>query len=128
MPSHQGLIGERCGRDANRTWQATPAQIPFRIRRATLDASLGQVLLVILLGPIERRGRYDLGHDRPAVPIERREVLHRFLGLGLLLVVVIEDHRAVLSADVRSLAVELGRVVSVQKTSSSRSYETMAGS
>jgi pimeloyl-ACP methyl ester carboxylesterase len=76
---------------------------------ATRDAVLLEVALVVLLGRPEHRRGSDLRHDR---------TLHAVLGgvaraLGDLLLpgAVEEDGRAILIADVRSLAIELCGVV-----------------
>jgi len=70
------------------------------------------VVLVIGLGGIEGLQRHDLGDD--AVREDPRLIDLRNVGFGdaLLLVVCIEDGRAVLRAFVGSLAIELRRVVS----------------
>src|SRR5215216_1882858 len=80
--------------------------------QASGRGALLEVALVVVLGPPEGRRGLDLGHDR---------VAEALLGplddppgdLGLL-VGVGEDHGAILPADVRALAVELGRVVDLE--------------
>src|SRR5262249_13392700 len=74
-------------------------------------AVLLEILLVIFLGTIERLFGQDLGDDRPAITPERFKSCLRRFGFLLLLVVVIEDHRAILAADIRALSVELSWVV-----------------
>src|SRR5689334_3919718 len=75
-------------------------------------AALLEVALVVLLGAPERGGGLDLGHDRVAKALLRAlDDLARGLGL---LVRLGEDHRPVLPADVRALAVELRRVVDLE--------------
>src|SRR5512139_153235 len=74
---------------------------------------LRQVLLVVVLGEVERAGRHDLGGDVAvaALPQPRREGRPRLLG-GLSLGVRRDvDRRAVLRADVVALAEALRRVV-----------------
>src|ERR1700744_228485 len=79
--------------------------------RAGGAAALLQVALVVLLGPVERRRRGELGDDGPL-----QGLLGGIAGLdrgGLLGLVVEEDGRAVLAAQVEPLAVAGGRVVDV---------------
>src|ERR1700744_354561 len=79
--------------------------------RAGGAAALLQVALVVLLGPVERRGRGELGDDLPPMRgLGRVAGLDRGRLLGL---VVEEDCRAVLAAEVEALAVAGGRVVDV---------------
>src|SRR5919108_73496 len=80
-------------------------------RRAGRAAALLEVLLVVVLGLVEGRRRLDLRHDRRA-PVRLLARLRAQREL-LLLLVVEEDDRAVLVADVPSLAVELRRIVLV---------------
>src|SRR5262245_22862159 len=80
---------------------------------AGAEAALLQVPLVIVLGAPELLGRRDLGDDRPC---ESPALLQRrFGGEGgrFLLGRIEEDGRAVLPSDVRTLTVELRRVVAV---------------
>src|SRR5258705_4395234 len=79
------------------------------------DAVLLVVLLVVLLGAVERLRGEDLGGDRPLVLAALLESLLRRLGRPELLVAVGEDRRAVLGADVRPLAVPRGRVVDLEE-------------
>src|SRR5581483_10520190 len=76
---------------------------------AARAALLLEVLLVVVLGLEELAGRDDLGRDPVRQP--RLQVRPRREGLLLLLGRVEEHRRAVLAADVRPLAVALGRVV-----------------
>ena len=70
---------------------------------------------MIVLGHPELPGRDDLGHD-PAVPLPRAlDALLDALGHLPLLVVVVEDGRAVLGADVVVLAVQRRRVVHAEE-------------
>src|SRR6202011_382961 len=78
---------------------------------ASGPATLLQVALVVLLGPVERRGRGELRDDRPL-----EGCLGGVAGLnrgGLLGLVVEEDGRAVLAAEVETLTVAGRRVVDV---------------
>src|SRR5262245_22516881 len=72
-----------------------------------------EILLVIVLGVVERGRRRDLGGDlRDAARREQRLVpIAALLGLVELLVVEAVDRRAVLRADVGALAHALRRVV-----------------
>src|ERR1700759_5633676 len=84
---------------------------PDRSDRTVSLSSFFEVALVVFLGPVERGGGGDLGHDGST---EAAVCLEFLLGCRrrlLLFLVVIEDGRAVLSADVRALAVEGGGVV-----------------
>src|SRR5690606_18684503 len=76
---------------------------------------VGEVLLVVVLGEVERAGRDDLGGDRAVAGAgqHRLEGVPGGLGGGLLGVGVVEDHRAVLGADVVALAEALGGVVAL---------------
>jgi hypothetical protein len=68
-----------------------------------------QVPLVVLLGPVERGRRGDLGDDLPLARL-LLGVTRRDRGVQLARVMV-EDRRAVLAADVEPLAVTRGRIV-----------------
>src|SRR3954451_13133917 len=83
----------------------------LRSKMAARPSALGQVLLVVFLRPVERSGPGDLGDDRPAELAAGIESLPGGRGGGLLLLVVEEDGRSVLRADVRPLAVQGRRVV-----------------
>jgi hypothetical protein len=78
-----------------------------------------QILLVVLLGVIERAGDRNLGRDR-ALPGPTKRVTiggsHRFGDLALLIVRVV-DRRPVLRADVVSLTHPLGGIVRFEKES-----------
>ena len=69
-----------------------------------------EVILVVLLGGVEALQRYDLGDDGPPEPRLRR--VARCLGAALLGVVVGQDDGPVLRADVVTLAVARGGIVS----------------
>src|SRR5450759_1161188 len=75
------------------------------------EAALFQVLLVILLGAPEPRGRRDLGDDRALVPSALLLFLLRGPCGRLLLGCLEEDGGPVLLAHVRPLAVQGRRVV-----------------
>src|SRR5258708_20469200 len=68
-------------------------------------AALLQVLLVVVLGSVEGGRRDDLGDDRAAEGPPALQLPLRVQGRRLLLGIVKEDRRAVLRADVRSLAI-----------------------
>jgi hypothetical protein len=84
-------------------------------RAVALCGVLLVVILVALLGAIEGIERFDLGHDIVVVGVAGIEFGDERLGLFLLVVAVREDRRAVLRAHIRSLPVELGRVVNGEK-------------
>ena len=65
----------------------------------------------VLLRSIEGRGGDELRHDRLAQAAGAFQRRSRFSGGSLLLGRVEEDRRAILSAEVRALPVELGRVM-----------------
>jgi len=66
---------------------------------------------MVFLGAVEGRRRLDGGDDRPAEALRRCERGDGGLCLRLLLARVDEDHRTVLGAEVRSLAVEGGGIM-----------------
>ena len=70
-----------------------------------------RVVLMIRLGGIELGQRIEPRHDRTAEHVGAAELGDIGLGDFLLCLVGIEDRRAVLGADVGTLAVELGRVM-----------------
>src|SRR5215470_10756937 len=72
-----------------------------------------KVLLVVVLGEIELRGRYYLGCDLPETRLAQLLLIggQRLVRLGLLLRRVVEDHRPVLGTDVVALAHALRGVV-----------------
>src|SRR5512133_4268081 len=80
-------------------------------RRAARAAALLEVLLVVVLGDVERLRGLDHGHDRLAVAAGSVELGLRALGGGALALVLVEDDGAVLVADVPALPVQLRRVV-----------------
>src|SRR3954469_19272994 len=80
---------------------------------ALLYATLLQILLVVLLGAVERLRGFDHGDDG---------FIHLFLNIlldplggGFLLGRMEEDRRTILSSVVRSLAVELRRIVKLEE-------------
>src|SRR5215831_599605 len=78
-------------------------------------ARLFEILLMVFLGPVKRRCRDNLGDDRP---LKDASLLQSCLGVsrrGFLLRIMEEDRRTVLCAEVRSLAIEGGRVVALKK-------------
>src|SRR5664280_134305 len=89
----------------------TPRPSP-RVLDVTGGAVLGDVRLVILLGGPERFGGLDLGDDLAASVAPRGGQLRDVrLGLALLFVVDVPDPGTVLVAGIRSLPVELRRVM-----------------
>src|SRR5208337_3294826 len=70
------------------------------------------VILMVRLGRVEFGQGDELGNDRRAKDAAAGEVLVRLLGRLLLLVVVVENDRAVIGAEVVFLPVQGGRVVS----------------
>ena len=76
----------------------------------------GVVVLVVLLGFDERAGFVDLRNDLAVLEfVQFLQCRDECLGFGLLLIVCGEDGGAVLRADVRALAIELGRVVKLEE-------------
>src|SRR5439155_17703174 len=57
----------------------------------------------------------DLGHDGPVPDPSGVKLSNRLLGDALLLGSMVKDHRAVLRADIPTLAVERGRVMNAKK-------------
>src|SRR4029079_9412947 len=80
-------------------------------RRAARAAALLEVLLVVVLGDVEGLRRLDHRDDRLAVAARRVYLALRLLGARALLLVLVEDDRAVLVSYVPALAVQLRRVV-----------------
>src|SRR5271170_4327021 len=78
-----------------------------------LSLVLVVIVLVIVLGAIKHAERDDLGNDRRPEQARGVELLLGVFGEFLLLVVVVEDHRAILSAHIVALPVLCGRVVRV---------------
>src|SRR5262245_25230146 len=121
-PDHsRAAAGEGCGRLASvdvlerRRGEPLGQLHARRVDRAVTVRDLVEVLLVVVLGEVERRGRRadDLGRDR-AVAVGR-ELLLEHVATGLrqppLLIVLDEDRGPVLSAPVVALAHALRRVV-----------------
>src|SRR5690242_17155043 len=81
----------------------------------TASAMFLMILLVILLGLPEGCGRDDHGHDPPPRAAGALQPFQRLFRQAALFLGVVKDGRAVLVADIRALAVELGRVVAVPK-------------
>src|SRR5688572_28895068 len=79
----------------------------------TREATLLEILLVIIFRFIKRRGGCYLGNDRASVSPAALPLLLRLERRLLLLFIVIEDCRAVLGSDIRSLPVQRCRVVVV---------------
>ncbi len=76
-----------------------------------LERIVREIFLVIIFGQVELVERGHLGHDGVVPNACCADLLDDLLGDLLLLLIVIEDGRAVLRAHVRALAVERGRVV-----------------
>ena len=70
-----------------------------------------RVILMIWLGRIESRQRYDLGDDAARKYLGLTELRDISFGNPFLFVAVVEDYRSILTALIRTLAVELGGVV-----------------
>ena len=82
-----------------------------RSHMAMSQPALFQILLVVILRPVEFGNGRDLGSDRVAEPATRLQLLFgRYCG-SLLLGTVKKDRRAVLCTDVGTLPVSGGRVV-----------------
>src|SRR5262245_34569757 len=93
--------------DAGRTADAGSAD------PAVAPGILGEVLLVVVLGVVERRGIADLGRDLAVAGLGQRLLKRRARAPGglLLRVPVTVDRGSILRADIVSLAHALGRVV-----------------
>src|ERR1700719_2654359 len=72
----------------------------------------GRIVLVISLGLIEGLQRDDLGDDWTVEDMGLVQLVDVGLGHALLLVIGVKDRRAVLPARVRTLPIQLRRVVS----------------
>src|SRR5690348_7084736 len=66
-------------------------------RAVRLLRVVAEVILVIILRAIERRGRLKGGNDRVVPNVLRIKLANQLLGNGTLLVGTVEDHRPVLS-------------------------------
>src|SRR5215211_271867 len=101
------LVCLRAEPDRARDAGAAQAAVAVRV--------LGQVLLVVGLGVVERAGGGDLGRDHAVTGRAQRRLVAvpRRLDRGALLVRAVVDGGAVLRADVIALAHALGRVVSL---------------
>src|SRR5579883_3071783 len=76
-----------------------------------LVAVVREILLVVVLGFVKRGKRLDLGYDRRTPQLGLRELLDDLLRRCLLLRGAIEDRGAILSPDVRPLAVRRRGIV-----------------
>ena len=85
------------------------------MNRAALLATFFQIPLMIFFGSIKRLGSFHLSHDREAKLARRRKRCDLGFHCRLLLLVVIEDYRSVLVADIRPLAIQRRRVVKLEK-------------
>src|SRR5579871_3426695 len=96
---------------ADRTAHAGAAEAAIAVR------ILGQILLMVVLGEIERRRLADFGGDRPHALSGERFVVGGFRGFGggALLRRERVDAGTVLRADVVALAHALGRIVAFPK-------------
>src|SRR3712207_779210 len=72
---------------------------------------VAEVFLVVVLGPVECVERRHLGHDGISPKVLGLELRDHLLGDGPLLLVVVEDRRAVLRTDVGALPVQRRGVV-----------------
>ncbi len=68
------------------------------------------IVLVISLRRIERLQRHYLGHDRAGKRFGLVELRNVRLGNALLIIVAVEDGRAILRAFVRTLTIQLRRI------------------
>src|SRR6516225_4328442 len=83
---------------------------------------LGEILLVVVLGEIERAGRDDLGGDRPVAGLRQRLGVAVARGLGRLTLRLahVIDRRTVLRADIIALAHALRRVMAFPEAAQQR--------
>ena len=79
----------------------------------TGKSALFQILLMIFLGRPELGGRDDLGSDRPVESTALIKHALRLFGLVFLFGRMEEDSRSILGTVVRSLPVDLSRIVIV---------------
>ena len=77
----------------------------------TGDAVFFEIFLVVIFGPVKDPGRNKFGRQGRLEPFRGPELGHDLFRRFLLFLAVIEDHRPVLAAPVRPLAVDLGGVV-----------------
>src|ERR1700728_1190615 len=100
-----------------------PVVIPFSrspVKRRILDvaahrAALLEILLVVILGLPEGFRGDDLGNDGLRELLLRGQAGDRGFRLGLLLRRVKEDRTAILRAPVRTLPIQLGGIVQLEK-------------
>src|SRR5579871_3214824 len=113
----RGVDGAPGGRGETRR---TP--YPGAAEAAVASGILGQVLLVVVLGVVERRGGDDLGRDRAVARGRERLLVGRARGLrgAPLGRRVTVDRRAVLRADVVTLPHPLGGVVALPEQTQER--------
>ena len=79
------------------------------------DSFLLEVLLMVFLSAVERRGGFDLGDDiTPVNPASPQRFL-RSARRSLLSRIVEEDHRSILLAEIRPLAVQRSGIVYLPK-------------
>src|SRR5207237_5131650 len=74
-----------------------------------------EVVLMLWLGLPERSGRRHLGHDLARPAARRLDVRDRLLGDAALLLVEVEDRRAIARPDVVSLPVRRRRIVDLEE-------------
>src|SRR5689334_17431131 len=105
--SGPGRLLSRLHADADRAAHAGAAEA------AVAAGILGEILLVIVLGVVERRRIEDLGGDGAKTLLAELALEHgaRGLGLGLLVGRESVDAGAVLRADIVALAHALRRIV-----------------
>ncbi len=70
---------------------------------------------MIFFGPVEMAEGYYLGHDFSVVSFAALEFFLNFFGYLLLFVIMIENDRAVIGADIGPLTVKLGWIVKGKK-------------
>ena len=82
-----------------------------RLDRTVRLAALFQIALVIFFRAPKLRGRLDLGHDWSIKFAALSYFLLRLFGRGFLFRRMIENHGAVLGADIRALSIQSRRIV-----------------
>ena len=87
---------------------------PYEVARVARGIAL-QVVLVLGLGLPERAGRGELGHDLAWPQAGGVDVGDRVLGDPALVVVGVEDRRAIARADVVALTVPRARIVDLEE-------------
>ena len=81
-----------------------------------LERILLEVFLMVIFGDIKLVERRNFGNERVIPNLGCTDLTDDFFGNFLLLLIAIENGRAVLRADIIALAVKGGRVVDGEKT------------